>query len=72
MNSFEELLSHFKIQSRHGNRAQCICPAHNDKQASLTITDRGEKALCFCHAGCKTADVLTKAGLRFKDLYYDN
>lgn len=69
---FEDNLQHFKISKRYGDKAQCICPAHNDKQASLTIT-KGKKCTLFhCHSGCSIDDVLLVAGLEKKDTFYDN
>lgn len=32
------------------NSFQCLCPAHLDKQASLTITEEDNKILMYCHA----------------------
>ncbi len=47
----EDILSHFQIVRRYGDKAQCRCPCHDDKQASLTIT-RGKRCiLLHCHAG---------------------
>lgn len=69
---FEDNLQHFKISKRYGDKAQCICPAHNDKQASLTVT-KGKKCTLFhCHSGCSIDDVLSAAGLEKKDTFYDN
>lgn len=68
---FESNLQHFKISKRYGDKAQCICPAHSDKQASLTIT-KGKKCTLFhCHSGCSIDDVLLAAGLQKKDTFYD-
>ena len=68
---FESNLQHFKISKRYEDKAQCICPAHSDKQASLTIT-KGKKCTLFhCHSGCSIDDVLSAAGLEKKDTFYD-
>lgn len=68
---FESNLQHFKISKRYGDKAQCICPAHSDKQASLTIT-KGKKCTLFhCHSGCSIDDVLSAAGLEKKNTFYD-
>ena len=72
MKDFEELLSYFHISARHGNTVQCRCPGHDDRHASLTITDKGDKALMFCHSGCRTIDVLNSVGLKFGDLFYED
>lgn len=67
--TIEEILTHFNVSHRNSNNSyQCKCPVHSDKQASLTITKKGEKILFYCHAGCKTEDILEAVGLTFKDL----
>ena len=69
--NFEEVLSRFDVRSRYGDKAQCICPNHEDHQASLTIS-KGEKGtVIHCHAGCVTADILEKVGLKLTDLFDD-
>lgn len=69
---FEENLRHFKIVSRSkiGKRFQGVCPAHNDKQASLTITQGDTGTLFRCHAGCSFESILQAAGLEKKDVFY--
>lgn len=68
---FEQNLQAFKIEKRYKDKAQCKCPAHEDRQASLTIT-KGEKCTLFhCHAGCSWESVLEAAGLEKKDTFYN-
>ncbi len=66
----KKILSYFQVKSSHGNKSQCICPAHNDKQASLTITEGGVSALLYCHAGCRIENILQAVGLKKSDLFY--
>lgn len=68
---FESNLSHFRVINRNGNKAQAKCPAHDDKHASLTITEGKDKTLFYCHAGCRTDDVLAAAGLTYQDAIYE-
>ena len=68
---FENNLRHFKILKRYGNRAQCTCPAHDDKQASLTITQGRKCTLFYCHAGYTVDAVLSAAGILKKETFYD-
>ena len=71
--TYEEILSHFRVKSRSGNSAKCFCPAHADNEASLSITKGANgKTLVFCHAGCKTEDVLGAVGLSEKDLFEES
>lgn len=67
---YEEILSHFKVKTSRRDSAQCICPAHDDREASLTIT-RGENrnTLLCCHAGCETEKILGAVGLSMRDLF---
>lgn len=53
------------------HKAQCRCPAHDDKHASLTITKGRKCTLFYCHAGCTVDEVLNAAGLEKKDTFYD-
>lgn len=50
-----------------------ICPCHNDKKASLSISydSRNDKTLIYCHAGCDTSEILSRVGLKMRDLYGD-
>lgn len=68
---FENNLSHFKIVSRQGDKAQCICPAHSDNKASLTITKGDKGTLFHCHAGCSIEDILTAAGVEKESIFYE-
>lgn len=66
--TYEEVLSRFQVTKRYSDRAQCICPVHTDKRASLTISRKDNKILLKCHAGCNTESILEAVGLSFKDL----
>jgi len=54
---------------RTGSGWSARCPAHDDRQASLSISpgDNGGTVL-HCHAGCDTSAVLVSKGLRLADL----
>lgn len=68
---FDYVLQHFKVSKRYQNKAQAVCPAHNDRKASLTISMGYKGIICFCHAGCSCQDVVRAAGLKMSDLFYD-
>ena len=68
---FDEILTHFQIQKRYGDKAQARCPCHDDKQASLTITKGRRSALIHCHAGCNFEDIIQVVGLKKQDLYFE-
>ena len=70
--TYTEVLSRFQVKRSYRDKARCICPAHPDREASLTIS-KGEKGtIIHCHAGCETADVLGAVGLKMTDLFDDD
>lgn len=68
---YKELISHFKVKKENKGSVQCICPCHDDKAASLTITEGKNSSLVYCHAECDTNDILAAVGLKMSDLYYE-
>jgi len=66
----DEILTYFQVKKRYQDKAQCKCPAHDDKQASLTVTKGRDSVLIHCHAGCSIENVLSAAGLKKSDLFY--
>lgn len=68
--TFEEVISRFEVKSRYKNRVQAVCPAHSDKQASLTISRGRTGTLIHCHAGCQIDDILVAVGLKKSALFY--
>jgi len=71
--SIEEIIKRFSIKKTSDNSWQATCPCHDDKKASLTITYKPfqKKTLLYCHAGCKTNDIVRKVGLKMTDLFDD-
>jgi len=67
--TLQELLTYFKVSKKLNETSyQCNCPVHGDGKASLTISENKGKLLLFCHAGCKTEDILNAVGLTFNDI----
>jgi 5S rRNA maturation endonuclease (ribonuclease M5) len=54
---------------RIGDRWQCLCPSHDDTQASLSIRAREDRVLMHCHAGCDTKTILAMLGFTERDLF---
>lgn len=47
-----------------------LCPAHDDHQASLSISRGGDgRVLLHCHAGCQVGSILQAIGLTNQDLF---
>lgn len=67
----EEILSRFQVIRRYSDKAQCRCPCHDDKQASLTISKGRKGAMIYCHAGCGFEDIIRAVGLKKQDLFYE-
>ncbi|HEY8112485.1 MAG TPA: toprim domain-containing protein [Actinomycetes bacterium] len=46
------------------------CPAHEDRQASLSVKEATDgRILLHCHAGCPSETVITRLGLGWADLF---
>jgi 5S rRNA maturation endonuclease (ribonuclease M5) len=48
------------------------CPAHNDRNPSLSVCEEGGRILLHCHAGCETSDIVRALGLSTSDLFLDS
>jgi uncharacterized protein (DUF927 family) len=48
------------------------CPGHDDRSASLSVSEGDGKILVHCHAGCSTEAVLDALGLKMADLFMDS
>jgi len=59
-----EILSHFSKVKRNGKGWTALCPAHEDHNPSLSITNDDGTWLLNCHAGCEFGAVVDAAGLR--------
>lgn len=68
-----DILHKLKNVTKTINGWQAICPAHDDKNASLSIA-KGNNGLTLvhCQAGCNVLDVCKAAGITLKDLQPDN
>jgi putative DNA primase/helicase len=58
--------------SRKGAGQDWTCPAHDDRKASLSVTERRDGAVllkCHAGAGCDTKDVVAALGLDMADLF---
>lgn len=69
--NFDQLLNHFRIAKRQGDKAICHCPTHDDKRGSLYFTLDGSRILGYCFAGCQIVDVLAAVNLKLSDLFLD-
>ena len=66
----EELAASLPTARRTSSGWEARCPAHDDKTASLSVS-QGEdgRTLIHCHAGCTAEAVVSAMGLRISDLF---
>ncbi len=73
MTSIELLLSKLSHVKPRGKGWIVRCPAHDDRNPSLSITEGQDgRILIHCHAGCKTKAILSEIGWNLSDLTPDN
>jgi len=51
---------------------KALCPAHDDHDQSLSITEAESKLLIYCFATCTPKQILNSLNLTFRDLFPDN
>ena len=68
--SINKLLNNLQKVKRTGDgKWLACCPSHNDRTASLAITDNGDgRILINCFAGCDTYSILRSVGLDWSDV----
>ena len=64
-----EIVSRFKGVKTDSNGYKCKCPAHADREASLSISHSNGKTLISCHSGCSLESILDSVGLKITDLF---
>ena len=53
-----------------GNNAWIMqCPAHDDRNPSCSVSDKGDKIVFHCFAGCATDSIIEALGLTWADLF---
>ena len=69
--SVEEILARLQGARSNGLGWYARCPAHEDKNPSLSIHERDSKILLHCHAGCTVEAICTALGIEMRDLFAD-
>ena len=69
LNNFLSMLK--GVKGGNGQYA-ALCPAHSDKEPSLSVSEKDGKILLHCHVGCTTESILGALGLAMKDLFVEN
>lgn len=65
-----ELAGRLHAQLAGSGRWRCRCPVHKGRSATSLSLREGDdgRVLIHCFGGCRTADVLAAAGLRWHDI----
>lgn len=58
-----------KTVRRNVTHADAQCPAHEDREPSMTLTGAPGKVLVHCHVGCDNRNIVSVLGLTMADLY---
>lgn len=66
----DEVIRYFESPKPNGAGSFMVrCPCHDDSTQSLSITEKDNKVLLNCFAGCRTQDILWAVGLQERDLF---
>ncbi|MFW6030322.1 MAG: hypothetical protein ACOCRO_08725, partial [Halanaerobiales bacterium] len=69
----EDFLSKFdKVKQTGSNQWIALCPAHDDRHRSLSISAGKNKINFHCHAGCTGDEILQTIGLSWEDIYFND
>ncbi len=60
---------HLKTANMRSDGFMVECPAHDDRNPSVSISYRNDKVLVNCHAGCDARDIVAALGLVMEDLF---
>ena len=72
MMPLDNLLSRLDRVKKQGSGYVALCPAHDDKSPSLSVSEADDgRVLIHCFGGCSTADVVAAVGLELCDLFPD-
>ena len=70
MDPIEDVLAKLNGVKRSGQGYIARCPAHNDRNPSLSIGEGEDgRVLLKCHAGCALEDIISRLGMSVSDLF---
>ncbi len=68
--TLEHFLSRLdKVKKISFSEYTALCPAHDDRNPSLSVTEKDGKILLHCHRGCTPEEIVNAMGLTMKDLF---
>ncbi|MDR2971789.1 MAG: hypothetical protein LBU83_07685 [Bacteroidales bacterium] len=65
----QEILNLLKNVKGGNGQYTALCPAHEDRESSLSVKIEVDKMLLYCHAGCSVEAIISKLGLTMADLF---
>ena len=65
----DRIISQLKGVSWSGTTANAVCPSHDDRKASLSVTLEAEKILMRCHSGCSIQTICNSLGVKVSELF---
>jgi len=68
----DDFLSQLNKVKKSGNGYVALCPAHDDKKHSLSVTADKEKILVKCFVGCSAEAIVDSLGLGMSDLFVNS
>lgn len=70
--TIEELLPHLHgVRPHSTGRLSACCPAHEDRNPSLSIREGERAILVKCWAGCTIEEITRAMGLEVRNLFFD-
>lgn len=68
---FEQVVERLSDVRPATNGVSARCPAHDDHNPSLSVSEGKHGVLVYCHAGCTADSVVRALDLELRDLFYD-
>ena len=65
----DKIIAQLKGVSRSGNTVNAICPTHEDRKPSLSVTLEADKILMRCHSGCDIRVICDSLGVKVSELF---
>lgn len=65
----ESILDRLRGARRNGNGCKAICPAHADKNPSLSVNEENGRVLLHCFAGCTVEAICAALRIKVSDLF---
>jgi hypothetical protein len=71
------ILGHFdRVKQKNSNRGrnewESACPACDSRERKLVITEESDRFLLYCRKSCSHDEIVSAAGLTWRDLKKDN